>query len=100
MESGENGDGCVVQSGPEPGQEAREADTARSDGKRRGKTQLPDIEKAEPVAGAVGPVDFAQERGRSPRARKGCAEFSPDQAVGHGDARAQQPRADGKPVAG
>ncbi len=91
MQRRQRSEGRAVQSRPEPGQKARQADAARRDGQRRGEAQLPDVEKAEPVAGALGAVDLAQKCIRAASAREGRAQLGPHQPVGHGDGRAQHP---------
>ena len=99
VERGQRGDGRGVEAGPEDGEETGEADAAGSDRKRRGEADLPDIEKAEPVAGAFRAVDLAEKCIRAAGAREGCAELGPDEAVGDGDGGAEHPRPDGEPIA-
>ena len=100
VESGQCCDGRAVDAGPEPGEEAGESDAAGGDGERGGETELPDVEEAEPVAGAIGAVDFAEKGVRSAGSRKGRSEFSPDEAVGDGDDGAEDPCPDGEAVSG
>ena len=86
----------MIEPGPEPGEKAGEPDASRCDGERRGETQLPHVEKAEPVAGAIGAVDLAQKRIRSACLRKCRAEFGPHQPVREGNDRAKHPGPNGK----
>ena len=88
-----------LQPRPEPRQKARQPDAPRSNRQRRGKTQLPHVQKAQPVSRAVRPVDLAQKRIRPACARKRRSQFRPHQPVGHRDRRAQQPRPHREPVA-
>ncbi len=99
VERGQRGDGRGVEAGPEDGEKSGETDAARSDGERRGEADLPDVEKAEPVSGAVGAVDLAEKCIRTTGAREGCAQLGPDQAVGDGDGGAEHPRPDGETIA-
>ncbi len=100
VERGKSGDGRGVEVGPEDGEKTGEADAAGGDGKRRGEADLPDVEKTEPVAGALRAVDLLEECIAAAGARKGCAELGPDEAVGDGDDGAQHPGPDGETVAG
>ncbi len=89
----------MFQSRPEPRQKARQPDATGRNRKRRRKAQLPHVQKAQPVPGALRPVNLAQKRIRPARARKCRAQFSPHQSVRNSDRRAQQPRPHRKPVA-
>ena len=100
VERGKSGDGRGVEAGPEESEKTGEADAAGGDGERRGEADLPDVEKTEPVAGAVGAVDLVEEGVAAAGARKSCAELGPDEAVGDGDDGAEHPRPDGEPIAG
>ena len=96
MNGGQGCEGRGIKTLPEPGEKTGEADASGGNRKRGGKAQLPDVEEAEPVSGAIGSVDFAEEGVRATGAREGSAQLGPDQAVGHGDGGAQQPGPDGE----
>ena len=100
VEGGQRGPGSGIKSWEENGKKARQPDAARCDGQRRGKAQLPDVEKAEPVARPLGTIDFSQEGVGTARAWKGRAQFGPDQTVGNGNHGAQHPGPNGKSRAG
>ena len=91
VERGKGREGARIEARPEPGQEAGQADASGGDRERRGEAELPDVEEAEPVAGAVGAVDLAEEGVGAAGTGEGGAEFGPDQAVGDGDGGAQHP---------
>ncbi len=91
VDRGKRGDWSRAEVGPEDGEKTGEADAARSDGERRGEANLPDVEKTEPFAGAVGAVDLLNKRIAAARAREGRAELGPDEAVDDGDDGAEDP---------
>ena len=93
----QHGDGRGVEAGPKDREKSRKTDASRSDRQRRSESNLPHIEKAQPVARALGAVDLAEECIRTTGAREGRAEFGPDQAVGDGDGCAEHPRPDRQP---
>ena len=97
VERGQRGDGRGVEAGPEDGEKSGETDATRSDRQRRGESDLPDIEKAQPVPCALGAVDLAEKCIRTAGAREGCAQLGPDQAVGDSDGGAEHPRPDRQP---
>ena len=100
MERGQRGDRRGLQARPEHGQKAGEADAAGGDRKRRGEAELPDVEKAEPVAASLRAINLPEERIGTTGTRKRGAELGPDQPIGNGDSRAQNPRPHREPVAG
>ena len=97
VQRGQRSDGRGVEAGPEDREKSGEADASRSNRQRRSESDLPDIEKAQPVARALGAVDLAEKGIRTTGAREGRAEFGPDQAVGDSDGRAEHPRPNRQP---
>ena len=99
VERGKRGDGSGSKLGPEDGEKAGEPDAAGGDRERCSEADLPDIEKAEPAAGAVRAVDLFEEGVAAACAWEGCAELGPDEAVGDGDDSAEHPGPDGEAIA-
>jgi hypothetical protein len=99
MDCRQRSDGCRVDARPEDRKKSGETDAARSNRQRRGKADLPDIEKTEPVPCSLRAVNLAEKCVRTTCAREGCAELGPDQAVGDGDGGAEHPRPHGETIA-